>query len=186
MVARAQQRDHHGTDGGHAGGEAHRALGLLHERDLGLEGRGGGVALPAVDMAGLLALEDGGQVTRGGVAEGDRGVHRLVDRAMLDRRLPIGMQHGGGQSPGQGERSGGKTRNGTTSGCSRHLPDGRPGAAGVPGCAAQARRQPATGAISRSSRRAPRSCGSRADSPRATCAASRQRWTAWHRSRRRP
>src|SRR5690606_40342007 len=46
--------------GAHARGERHRALGALQLGELALHGRHGGVADAAVDVAGLLAGEEGG------------------------------------------------------------------------------------------------------------------------------
>lgn len=98
MVARAQQRLHHGADGAHAGGEAQGRHAVFHLVDLVFQRGHGRVTLAAVAKARLLALEHGSELARVAVAEGDGGVHRLVQRAVLDTLAAIVMQDGGGRS----------------------------------------------------------------------------------------
>ena len=85
-----------GADGRHAGGEAHRAHRVFHQADLGFQRGRGGVALAAVDVAAVLALEHGGEFFGGGVAVGRGDVQRLEHRAMLDACQPVGVQDAGG------------------------------------------------------------------------------------------
>ena len=54
-----------------------------------------GIALPAVGIAGRAALEDRRKLARVAVAVRDRQVQRLVQRAVLDRRVAIGVEDGG-------------------------------------------------------------------------------------------
>ena len=98
VVVRAEQREHRGGDRRHPGGEGDGRDALLHRTDLGLERRGGRVALPPVDVARLAALEHGCQVARVAVAVRDRDVQRLVQRAVLDRGAAVGMQDRGGEA----------------------------------------------------------------------------------------
>ena len=78
------------ADGGHA---------VLHLRDLGLQRGGRRVALPAVGIALRPALEHRGEVARVAIAVGDRHVQRLVQRAVLDAGIAVGMEDGGRESP---------------------------------------------------------------------------------------
>jgi len=64
---------------------AHRRDTALHRVDLGLERGGRGIALPAVRISGLPALEYRGEVPHVAVAVGNRVVHGFVQRAVLDR-----------------------------------------------------------------------------------------------------
>ena len=73
---------------------------FLHRGDLRFERRGRRIALPAVDEAGLPALEHGGELARVAIAVGDRQVQRLVQRAVLDRGAAVAVQDRGGEAAG--------------------------------------------------------------------------------------
>ena len=67
----------------------------FHRGDLGLERGRRRIALAAVGVAGGASLEHGGELARVAIAVGDRKMQRLVQRAVLDRRVAVGMQDGG-------------------------------------------------------------------------------------------
>ena len=70
----------------------------LHRRDLGFERGGRGVALAAVGVAARAPLEHGGELVGVAIGVGHRQMQGLVQRAVLDRRIAVGMQDGGGES----------------------------------------------------------------------------------------
>ena len=105
VVARAQQRQEHGRDRGHAGREAHGAHALLERRELGLQRGGGRRALARVVEAVLQrALEHADQVFDALVAVLHRRVHRHVHAALLDAEMAVGVQQPGGRVGGRGRR----------------------------------------------------------------------------------
>jgi len=53
------------------------------------------VALPSLRIAGGLPLEHGGQLVCVAISVGDRQVQRLVQRAVLDRGVAVGMEDRG-------------------------------------------------------------------------------------------
>jgi hypothetical protein len=95
VIARARERQHDRADRRHPGGEAHRRDAAFHRGDLGLQGGRRRIALPAIDVAGLPALEDRREVVRVLVGVGDRHVERLVQRPVLDRRVTVGVEDRG-------------------------------------------------------------------------------------------
>ena len=98
VVAGLEQRQHDGADGGHARRESHRPHTAFHGRDLRFERGRRRVALPAVGIPLRPSLEDGGELVRILVAVGNGHVQWLVQRAVLDRRVAIRMQNGGGET----------------------------------------------------------------------------------------
>ena len=99
VVAFAQQREHHRADRRHARREADGGDAVLHLRHLGFERGRGRIALPPVGVALRAALEHGGEIARVAIAVGDRDVQRLVQRAVLDPRIAVGMQDRGRETP---------------------------------------------------------------------------------------
>jgi hypothetical protein len=95
MIVGLQQRDQDRADCRHAGGEAHAGDTILHRRDLRFQRRGRRVALPPVRVTLRAPLEHRRQLARVPVAIGHRDVQRLVQRAVLDRRVAVGMQDSG-------------------------------------------------------------------------------------------
>jgi hypothetical protein len=71
---------------------------VLHLRHLRFERGRGRIALPAIGVARRLALEDGGEIARVAITVGDRDVQRLVQRAVLDAALAVGMEDRGGEA----------------------------------------------------------------------------------------
>ena len=100
VVALAQQREHHRADRRHAGREADGGHAVLHLRHLRLERGGGRIALPAVGIALRAALEHGGEIARVAIAVGDRYVQRLVQRAVLDAGIAVGVEDRGREARG--------------------------------------------------------------------------------------
>ena len=98
MITGAQQRKHDRADRGHAGAEAGGGDALFHPVDLLFQRRGRRIALPAVGVALRPSLKYRGQVTGIAVAVRDRKVQGLVQRAVLDRGVAIGMQYRGGEA----------------------------------------------------------------------------------------
>src|SRR5690606_40376504 len=76
------------------------ALPIFQPVDLVLQRGHRGISLAAIAVTRFPALEHRGQFMRIPVAECDRGVYGLVQRAMLDGLLTIAMQDGGGKAVG--------------------------------------------------------------------------------------
>ena len=92
MVVFAQKREHDRADRRHSGGETDRRDAVLHAVELLLERGRGGIALPSIRVALRFALEHIGKLTRVAVAVGHRYMQGLVQRAVLDRSLAVGMK----------------------------------------------------------------------------------------------
>jgi len=92
VVPALQEREHHRPDRRHSGGKADGAGAAFHCGDFRFERVRRRVALPAVHEAAGAALEHRRQVARVAVTVRDRHMQRLMQRAMLDRRVAVGMQ----------------------------------------------------------------------------------------------
>jgi hypothetical protein len=98
VVAFPQKGLHQRADSGHAGREADGRHALLHLRDLFLKGGNRGIALPAITVSRLLALEDFGKLARIAITVGHGCMNRLVERTMFDRLLAVAVENGGGET----------------------------------------------------------------------------------------
>ena len=95
VIALSQQRKHDRADRGHARAEAGGGDAVFHPVDLLFQRRRRRIALPAVGVALRPPLEHRRQLARIAVAVRDRKMQRLVQRAVLDRGVAIGMQDRG-------------------------------------------------------------------------------------------
>ena len=95
VIAFTQQREHRGADRRHARREADGRDTAFHLRHLDFERRGRRIPLPAVGVALRAPLEHRGEVARVAIAVRDRQVQRLVQRAVLDERIGVGMKDRG-------------------------------------------------------------------------------------------
>ena len=110
VVAAPQEREHHGTDGAHAGAETDAGDAALHAVQLALQGGYGRIDLPAVGVTRVRALEHAHQIAGVFVAVRHGGMHGLVHRAVLDGVPPVGVNDGCGEAglPGLFHGLGGK------------------------------------------------------------------------------
>ena len=99
VIAFAQQRQHRAPIAAMPVAKQTVRHAVLHLRHLRLERRGRRVALPAVRVALRAALEDRGEIARVAVAVRDGEVQRLVQRAVLDAGVAVGMEDRGRESP---------------------------------------------------------------------------------------
>src|SRR3569623_488596 len=82
-VASTKLRDQRSSNRRHAGGDTGSRAGFFEKIDLGFQRRARRIALSCIDVARLVTLEDGSQVTRGTLRIGGSSVHRLVHGAVF-------------------------------------------------------------------------------------------------------
>jgi hypothetical protein len=98
MIARPQQCKQGGADRRHAGGKADALQPAFHGGDLVLQGVHRGIDLPAIGMARSGALKRGGQISGILVTVSHRGVHRFLQRTVLNRLLSIAVNDPRGET----------------------------------------------------------------------------------------